>query len=83
MDKTPKPDSPASLVKVVGLAAGETRSFDVRLPAEALKMAVDPAGQPVPMATLMVAVDSHEELNDIDRTNNGTVMNRTEIPLAD
>lgn len=82
MDNTPKPDAPASLVKVVGLMAGETKAFDVRLPVDSLKMAVDSAGNAVPFVTLFVAVDSHEELNDVDRTNNGTVMNRVEIPLV-
>lgn len=83
MDATPKSDAPASLVKVMGLRAGEAKAFDVRLPVDSLKMTVDAAGNPVPFATLFVAVDSHEELNDSDRSNNGTVMNRVEIPLVD
>jgi len=82
LDKTPKMDAPASLVQVIGLRSGETKAFDVRLPVESLAMSVDATGNPAPFATLFVAVDSHEELNDSDRSNNGTVMNRVEIPLV-
>lgn len=83
MDKVPTPNAPASLVKVVGLQSGQTKVIDVRLPAKSLMIGMDQADVPVPFSTLFVAVDSHEELNDIDLSNNGTVMNRLEVPLVD
>lgn len=82
LEKSPKAESPTSLVKIEGMEPGQVRTFDVRLPVDALTMGRDAAGQPAPFANLFVAVDSHEQLADADRGNNGAVLARTEIPAV-
>jgi hypothetical protein len=79
LDQTPKQDSPATVAKVEGMAAGQTMTFDVRLPVASLTMGRDAAGQPIPFNTLFVAVDSNEQVPDMNRANNGAVLACNEI----
>jgi hypothetical protein len=69
-DAQPTADLPQAGVRVESIDAGQTLSVDIRLPVE--------ANQPgFPM--LHVLVDSHREIPEVDKTNNGLVINRADI----
>jgi hypothetical protein len=69
-DTQPTADLPQAGVRVASIDAGQTLSVDIRLPVE--------ANQPgFPM--LHVLVDSHREIPEVDKTNNGLVINRADV----
>jgi hypothetical protein len=68
---------PPVTARVSGLGAGETTSIDVRLPFEAIE----------PSATglqprLFVSVDSRQELEEFQETNNLAELDRLAIPVV-
>ena len=73
------PNSPAELA---GIKAGATVAVDIRLPLDAQRMGVNYMGQNVPFAYLYVVVDSFNQINDSNRSNNSTFQGRLDIPMA-
>nr|MCH5376682.1 hypothetical protein [Planctomycetota bacterium] len=76
-------DLPQAGVRVEGMEAGEKQSVDLRLPWEAYEMGRDTSGRTLPFARLHVVVDSHRELTETSKTNNGAVLDRGEILPVD
>jgi hypothetical protein len=69
-DAQPTADLPQAGVRVDSIEAGQILAVDVRLPVE--------ANQPgFPM--FHVLVDSHREIPEVDKTNNGLVINRGDV----
>jgi hypothetical protein len=69
-DAQPTADLPQAGVRVESIEAGQTMAVDIRLPVE--------ANQPgFPM--FHVLVDSHREIPEVNETNNGLVINRSEV----
>ncbi len=69
-DAQPTADLPQAGVRVESIEAGQTMAVDIRLPVE--------ANQPgFPM--FHVLVDSHREIPEANETNNGLVINRSEV----
>lgn len=81
----PKPalGAPQAGVRVTAVEAGDTQSVDIRLPFEAGQLAHDPLGQPAPFGTLHAVVDSHREIEEANRANNGAALARAEILPVD
>jgi hypothetical protein len=75
-------DSAMNLVRVEGLEAGQSLTVDLRLPATAYNMGLNADGQPVPFTWLTAMVDTHQEVEQTDRDNDYTVLNRREIVMA-
>ena len=73
-DGTPKPAAPSAAAEVVGLAAGELTSVDVRLPVSA---------DLATMNALIVALDSALQVTEIDEQNNVAVLDRAKIATVD
>jgi hypothetical protein len=82
MDQTPRQDLPATVVKLDGMQSGQFTTFEVRLPVTALMMSRDISGMPISHTTVFVAVDSGEDLPDVDRSNNGAVLALNQIPVV-
>lgn len=74
---------PQASVRIDSVPAGETQAVDLRLPWEVYQSHQDAAGQPVPFEKLHVIVDSHQEINDFDETNNGAIVDRGDILPVD
>ena len=75
-------DLPQAGVTVPSMEAGETQVVDIRLPFSANKM--NREGESLtPFGYLHVLIDSHQQLADINRTNNGAVLARTDILPVD
>jgi len=74
---------PQAGARVASIAAGETRSVDVRLPIEVSQMGRGADGKPAPFVTLHVLVDSNREVNDVNRQNNGVAIAQAEILPVD
>jgi len=70
---------PQAGVRVQAIRAGETQSFDIRLPVECYTMGRDAQGKPIPFATLHVIADADRELAEATRTNNGANIARENI----
>ena len=72
--------SPTSVVSIGQIGAGETISFRIQLPASSMVMG--PVGSPVqPFETLVVAIDSFDELIESNELNNVSILRRGEIPM--
>ncbi len=72
--------SPTSVVSIGQIGAGETISFRIQLPASSMVMG--PVGSPVqPFETLVVAIDSFDELIESNELNNVNILRRGEIPM--
>lgn len=68
---------------VSGLAAGEQTTLDIRLPIDALGLALDQQGRPVPFVLLLVAIDFDEQVVEQTRENNRLLLDRREIMPID
>src|SRR5262249_14906999 len=85
---SPEPSAglPQAGVRLSEIEAGQILSVDIRLPYEASIMGKNASGQPAPFSHLHVLVDSHREVADVFRANNGAVLARGDIlpvdPLA-
>lgn len=74
---------PQAGVRMESIKPGEVQPVDIRLPFEVNEMGRDALGQPIPFAHLHILVDSHKDLPDADRTNNGTDLARSEVLPVD
>lgn len=73
--------SPTSVVSIRQIGATETISIRIQLPASSMVMG--PVGSPVqPFETLVVAVDSLDELIESNELNNVSILQRGEIQLT-
>ena len=73
--------SPTSVVSIRQIGATETISIRIQLPASSMVMG--PVGSPVqPFETLVVAVDSLDELIESNELNNVCILQRGEIQLT-
>ena len=70
-------------VRVDRIEAGQTMSFDIRLPEGVNNSSLDEQGNPVPFRYLTAQIDSHRELADVDPLNNGSTMERGAILPVD
>ena len=75
-------DAAIGTTRVEGIEAGQTLAVDVRLPAKALNMGLNSAGQPVGFGWLTAVVDSHREIEESSRDNDYATMNRSEIVMV-
>lgn len=75
-------DLPQAGVTIASMEPGETQAVDIRLPYSANTMnRVDKSL--TPFNYLHILVDSHQQLTDSDRTNNGAVLARNDILPVD
>lgn len=74
---------PQAGIRISGLHAGETQAVDIRLPFAANTMGRDTAGHQIPFTYLTALVDSHNELSEADKSNNGTTLPRGDILPVD
>ncbi len=65
--------------RIPSIATGDVASVDLRLPATAFDMGRDSHSE---FAKLFVFVDSHGEVNDVNRDNNATGVDRTAVQPA-
>ena len=82
-DLSPSADLPQAGVVIPVMDVGEIKPVDVRLPLQANRMGLTPEGHHVPFNYLHVLVDSHQQIVEINESNNGTVVARTEILPVD
>lgn len=82
-DTVPNAGNPQAGVVIPSMDIGEIKPVDIRLPLEANRIGTTPEGYKVPFAYLHVLVDSHQQINETDETNNGSVVARTEILPVD
>lgn len=72
--------SPTTVVSIGRIGAAEMISIRIQLPASSMVMG--PVGSPVqPFETLVVAVDSFDELVESNELNNVSILRRGEIPM--
>jgi hypothetical protein len=74
---------PHAGVRVESMENGQVQSVDIRLPAEANSLGRDVDGEAIPFARLHAVVDSHNELPDAARGNNGAVVARIDVLPVD
>ena len=65
--------------RITSVPTGEVTSVDLRLPAKAFEMGPDSHSE---FSKLFVFVDSHGEVNDTNRDNNATGLDRTAVQPA-
>ena len=82
-DLSPSADLPQAGVVIPTMDIGEIRPVDLRLPLAANRLGLTPEGHRVPFNYLHVLVDSHQQVGEIDETNNGSVVSRTDILPVD
>jgi hypothetical protein len=75
-----EPTSPCTMVTVPCINAGETKCIEIQLPLTALAMGPNGA-QPLPFDTLIIALDSFDELIECNELNNVAILKRAEIGL--
>lgn len=75
------PTSPCRMVNVSCIEAGETKCVEIQLPTTAMAMGTF-ATQPQPFDTLIVAIDSFDELVECNESNNVAILKRAEIALV-
>jgi hypothetical protein len=74
------PHSPCRSIRIPCIDAGATKCINIQLPARCMTMG--PRGGPfAPFDTLVVALDSLDELIECNELNNVTIVRRAEIPL--
>ena len=71
--------SPTSNVNVPQIAAGAVGTVQIQLPLNAMTMG--PAGQLAPFDTLVVAIDSFEQLMEASKLNNIATLRRADVAL--
>lgn len=81
------PNADASLpqagVVIPSMDIGEVKPIDIRLPLQANRMGASPEGHKVPFNYLQVLVDSHQQIPEANKANNGAVLSRTDILPVD
>ncbi|MAG92690.1 MAG: hypothetical protein CMJ48_02915 [Planctomycetaceae bacterium] len=74
---------PEAGLRIVEIAAGETQSVDIRLPAIANRLDRDSEGRKLPFRQLHVLVDSHREVPEAFEVNNGVILARGDVLPVD
>jgi hypothetical protein len=80
--RVPAADTVFASTRVEGLKVGQPATVEVRLPASALKIGVNADGQPVPFSWLTAVVDPQMEVEQSDRENDYTTINRSDIVMV-
>ncbi|MGD9723008.1 MAG: hypothetical protein AB7O59_17445 [Pirellulales bacterium] len=80
--RVPSTDSTFVMQRAEKIDAGQTLAVDIRLPAKAYSMAQNADGQPVGFAFLTAVVDTHSEVEQADRQNDVTTLNRGDIAMV-
>lgn len=75
--------TPQAGVTIDAMEPNAVVPVDIRLPMEANIMNRTANGQRMPFTTLHVLVDSHQELQELDETNNGLIIDRGEVLPVD
>jgi hypothetical protein len=75
------PHSPCRSLRVDCIGAGETKCIEIQLPARCMSMGPH-GGQLLPFDTLVVAIDSFDELVECNELNNVAVLPRGQIEPA-
>ncbi len=75
----PSPNAPPVVAVIDSMEAGEVKSFDVRLPVEALTLSVDPMGNVAPFSQLGVVVDADNQIPESNEENNQLILDRQQI----
>lgn len=75
-----EPTSPCTMITIPCINAGETKCVEIQLPATAMTMGLS-GSQPAPFDTLVVALDSMDELLECNELNNVAILKRGEIGL--
>lgn len=71
--------SPTATVRIPRMEAGEETQIQIQLPVGCMSMGL--VGQQAAFDTLIVAVDSYDEMLECDELNNVQILNRAEIGL--
>lgn len=75
-----EPISPCTMMTIPCIQAGETKCVQIQLPARVMTMG--PSGaQPAAFDTLVVALDSCDEIVECDELNNVAILKRAEVGL--
>jgi hypothetical protein len=82
-DLTPSADLPQAGAVIPTMDIGEVKPIDIRLPITANRMGQSPEGHRVPFNYLHVLVDSHQQINESNEANNGSVVARTDVLPVD
>lgn len=82
MDGRVSEDSPRAMVEVAGLASGESKELTIRLPRTAMRLASTANGLPSAFTHLFVAVDIDNAIDELDKTNNVAILERTMLEEA-
>lgn len=69
--------------RIDNIAAGQVQSVDIRLPFAASTMSSDAEGNEVPFEQLHVLIDSHREIPEAFKENNGAIMPRVDVLAVD
>lgn len=75
------PHSPCRSIRIPCINAGETKCIEMQLPARCMSMGPY-GGQQAPFDTLIVAIDSLDELVECNELNNVAIIKRCEIPAV-
>ncbi|MDB5386187.1 MAG: hypothetical protein JWM11_1833 [Planctomycetaceae bacterium] len=74
---------PEAGLRIPGMAPGEIQSVDIRLPFAANVLGRSPQNNATPFSYLSVFVDSHNELVELNKANNGATLVRGDILPVD
>ena len=74
------PHAPCRSIRIPCINAGETKCIEMQLPARCMTMG-PLGGQQLPFDTLVVALDSLDELIECNELNNVAIIKRAEIPV--
>lgn len=74
---------PEAGVRLNRMEAGETQVVDIRLPYASQAMGFDEDGRRIPFEFLHVLVDSHNEIGEAFKDNNGLALNRGDVYPVD
>lgn len=73
-------DSPSVTINVEGIAAGETATLQIQLPTAVMALGAEGA-DPAPFDTMVVAIDSFDELVESNELNNVATLKRADVQL--
>jgi hypothetical protein len=81
-EQQPGRNAPQAGVRVTAVEAGDTQSVDIRLPFDATQ-GPGPQANAAPFKYLHVLLDANQEINDVNRANNGVRLTPGEILPVD
>ncbi|MGE3317403.1 MAG: CARDB domain-containing protein [Planctomycetaceae bacterium] len=70
-------------VESVGIAPGQSRSIDLQLPVEVLKMGTGADGKPASFETIVVILDSDEQVQETNEENNIVATRRDALKVTE